>query len=337
MNNLGIAYRSTGRTGDAVRLFEEVRDRAPAAFGANHLHTLATLNNLGLAYRTERRLDDAARVLGDALPRCQAALPADHPLTLAVMNNVADVYRAAGRTSESAVLFREVVRRAESLLGPDHPDVFTAMFNLGEACRDLGRADEAVDWHEQALAGRRKKLARGHTDVYRSMNALADAYTDAGRGTDAGRLVLERLALLRADARSTEPVLATFLTIAGQQLIRARQFPDAERVLRDALGLREKLGPGNWATFYTRSLFGAALLGQDRFAEAEQPIVSGYKGLKGQEGTIPPGNRHLPAAAGKRVVELYERWGRPDEAVRWRDELGLTELIPPPRTVPAGR
>src|SRR5262249_46953872 len=133
-----------------------------------------------------------------------------------------------------------------------------------------------------------------------------------------------------------DPRWPSWLTWAGWQLIRAGQFADAERLLREALTLREKSDPDGLPTFQVRSLLGGALLGQGRYADAEPLILSGYEGMKRGEGAIPPAARKWLADAGRRVVELYERWGRTAEAAAWRAKLGLPERVPPPSVRPAG-
>ena len=58
-----------------------------------------------------------------------------------------------------------------------------------------------------------------------------------------------------------------------------------------------------WTTFNTKSLLGASLLGQKKYAEAEPLLVAGYSGLKQREAKIPeqvlvPPYQVLPGTAG---------------------------------------
>jgi hypothetical protein len=64
------------------------------------------------------------------------------------------------------------------------------------------------------------------------------------------------------------------------------------------------------------------LLGQEKYADAELVLVRGYEGLKAREGQIPPLYARLRVAgAGRRIVRLYESWGRPENAAEWRAKL----------------
>jgi hypothetical protein len=104
------------------------------------------------------------------------------------------------------------------------------------------------------------------------------------------------------------------------------RLAEAEPVLRECLAIREKTQPDDWTTFNTRSSLGGALLGQKKFAEAEPLILAGYEGMKAREGKIAPAGRPRLAAAARRVVELYEAWGKPEKAAEWRAKLGLADL-----------
>jgi hypothetical protein len=85
--------------------------------------------------------------------------------------------------------------------------------------------------------------------------------------------------------------------------------------------LREKKDPDGWNTFQTQSLLGAALLGQQKYAEAEPLLIKGYEGLKQHEAKIPTPLKRYLTEAGQRVVRLYDGWGKPEEAAKWRAKL----------------
>jgi eukaryotic-like serine/threonine-protein kinase len=56
-------------------------------------------------------------------------------------------------------------------------------------------------------------------------------------------------------------------------------------------------------------------------------LIDGDEGLKEREERIPAVWREKrPAQAGARIVELYDAWGKPDKAARWRAKLGLADL-----------
>jgi hypothetical protein len=70
------------------------------------------------------------------------------------------------------------------------------------------------------------------------------------------------------------------------------------------------------------SMLGGSLLGQRRFDEAETHILTGYQGMKAREAKIPASGSFRLFEAAERVVRLYDAWGTPEEATRWRSQLG---------------
>ena len=76
-----------------------------------------------------------------------------------------------------------------------------------------------------------------------------------------------------------------------------------------------------------------ALLGQQKYKEAEPLLLAGYDGLKQHQKDIPPQGRFNLADALRRLVALYDATGRRDEADRSRKEL---QALEEPAKKPAG-
>ena len=92
--------------------------------------------------------------------------------------------------------------------------------------------------------------------------------------------------------------------------------------MRESLSLGEKLGPDAWDTHHARSLLGGVLLGQQKYAAAEPLLLNGYEGLRQtQAGIVPEVKNVTLRGALKRLVQLYDAWGKQDEAAKWRKEL----------------
>jgi hypothetical protein len=89
----------------------------------------------------------------------------------------------------------------------------------------------------------------------------------------------------------------------------------AETALRQCIAVRAQvLGGDHRLTGYARTVLGGALLAQDRFDEAEAELLAGEKIVAAGYGP----NHLMTKEARARLAELYERWGRSEQAVRWR-------------------
>jgi hypothetical protein len=140
--------------------------------------------------------------------------------------------------------------------------------------------------------------------------------------------------IIEADVRDTlgttylylgEPPLAIRQYDRALKLRRARLGPDhpdtltsrhnlaeAEPLLREALAIRAKAAPDDWARSEAMSLLGGSLIGQGRYAEAEPLVVEAYEGMKAREALIAVPERFRLREAAERVIRMYEDWGKPD-------------------------
>jgi hypothetical protein len=103
----------------------------------------------------------------------------------------------------------------------------------------------------------------------------------------------------------------------GATLIRAQQrSADVEPHLRAALQVQQEELPGEWTTYRTQALLGAALLGQKRYTDAEPLPLAGYEGMKRQAGSIPPSAHCSPSEVIEQLVQLYTAMGKQDQATQ---------------------
>ncbi len=111
----------------------------------------------------------------------------------------------------------------------------------------------------------------------------------------------------------------------GLQLLQLKKWDRAEGLLRECLAIREKTQPDAWNTYYARSMLGEALLGQEKFAEAEPLLLKGFNGLQQRADQIPEGLKKTRLIeACNRIIELYSALANPEEQKKWqhiRDRL----------------
>ncbi len=149
------------------------------------------------------------------------------------------------------------------------------------------------------------------------MSNLAVAYQEAGRLSEALPLFEEALARRRSLRGPEHPqTLRSINYLARAYLV---NHPDwAEPILREALAIHDKKDPDDWRTFETRSLLGASLLAQKKYAEAEPELLRGHEGLKAREAKIPAPSRKVLIETVDRLIQLYDAWQKPDRAASWR-------------------
>jgi tetratricopeptide (TPR) repeat protein len=96
---------------------------------------------------------------------------------------------------------------------------------------------------------------------------------------------------------------------------------EAEKYLRDALEIRTRLLPaGNPLIAVSEGALGECLTTKKRYAEAEPFLQRSYTIIKTVQGDRSAGTLE----AIRRMVTLYQAWGRPAEAARYQAALPQT-------------
>jgi hypothetical protein len=111
------------------------------------------------------------------------------------------------------------------------------------------------------------------------------------------------------------PDVALSLSALAGNLLQQRRWAEAESLLCAAREIWDARRPQDWDRFNTLSLLGESLLGQRKYVEAEPRLLSGYEGIKAREAKLPASKKIYVSEAGERTVQLYEAWGRAEEAV----------------------
>ena len=198
---------------------------------------------------------------------------------------------------------------------PRHPET------LAGAYQALGNPDQALPLLLQAAVGFEK---RHFVDSSAGpiVAALIVDYFERLKQYDQAEVWQRKwLAVVKERSGADSLPFATELALLGLNLLKQKRWTDAEAMLRDCLAIREKKQPDDWTTFIARSMLGEALNGQQKRAEAEPLLVQGYEGMKQRAAKIPKEVKPRLAEALERLVQLYDAWGKPDEAARWRREL----------------
>jgi tetratricopeptide (TPR) repeat protein len=109
-------------------------------------------------------------------------------------------------------------------------------------------------------------------------------------------------------------------TNLGEMYQLQERHAEAEKLLRQCLAERETKEPDSFRLASTQSMLGRVLAEQKKFAEAEPLLLAGYKGLKANAGKTPDWGKHYLPDALEWLAQIYEDWGKPDEAAKWRSE-----------------
>jgi WD40 repeat protein/tetratricopeptide (TPR) repeat protein len=248
--------------------------------------------------------------------------------------------REAGQLAKADAMLREAVKTFEQIVAERPRDVNGLHFaadthrRLAQVLSARGQRDAALAEYREAIRLHEERLVRVPDPSFGESERVAAYFEYARLLFQVERVVEARahydqaepwlrnwLGTVKATSGPASLVYAGGLASLGLSLLDRKKWVDAEPVLRECLALREKQEPDAWSTFNTRSMLGEALVGQKKRAEAEPLLVEGYEGMKQRAAKIPIQGKPRLAEALERLVELYDAWGKPDQATRWRREL----------------
>jgi hypothetical protein len=101
-------------------------------------------------------------------------------------------------------------------------------------------------------------------------------------------------------------------------LLTQEKFKEAEPVAKECIAIRERDFPDSYKTFNAKRMLGKALLGQQKYAEAELFLHAASDGFKRHEKEVPTvWFKELNLS----LVKLYKATGQEDKAAEWKNEL----------------
>jgi hypothetical protein len=112
------------------------------------------------------------------------------------------------------------------------------MNNLVLGYQAAGKLDLALPLLEDTVKRRKARLGPDHPDTIGSMGSLARAYLDAKLPEKALPLVDAYVAGQRRRLGASDPRFAGLLAQVSLDLLKARQYPEAEKLLRECLAIR---------------------------------------------------------------------------------------------------
>ena len=324
---LAALYLAQGKYPQSASMFSKVLEARRRTLGGNHPATLITMNDLAVLHVAEGKYAEAELLLTEVVDIRRRLNGEEHPDTLNGMYNLADLYRREGKYTLAEPLILQVMERRRRAYGEEHPGTLNAMYMLGMLYGQEGRDAEAEPLEIKALAGRRRVLGEEHPSTLSSMAALAALYQEEGKSSAAEPLLTNALETSRrvlGPAHATTRLCAVSL---AKLRLEQQKYAEAETLLRGSLNAKDNEGPYSWQPFEHRSLLGLSLMEQSKLAEAEPLLLAGYRGLLERKSVLPVAVS--VEQAGERVVQLYTRWGKADQAAQWRQEVQAAALGTP--------
>ena len=356
LGNVGTFLHRRGRSAEAQPLFREALAILQGQLGADTPQVLQAKHNLAASLDAPADFEAAVAMLREVIDGRRRVLGAEHVDTLESINSLAARYYTASRAAEAEPLYREAMLGFEKARGPDHPRTIGLKENLGGALLSLGQHEASEAMTREVLAARQRVLGDRHPDVARTLLNLSVVQSTRGDLDGARASIDDALARTREAFGEEHLQVAQCLRSRGDVRRKAKAWQAAIDDYRAALALRRRLRPDDGDAVFLLFHVAFCQASDGRHAEAEQGFAEAITAGErvhgpdrsqarsamlqrvrsllalGRHGDAEPVALDLLARATRDrgegseavqrsralLVELYEAWGRPDEAAKWQ-------------------
>ncbi len=304
-----------------------------------------------------------AQALDLAADRVQEKLAAHPEAAIAVRMRLSDTYFSLGKLNKSVEQTEAALQTALAASPPNLLDIILARAMLGQLYQQLGKAEpakeqleaamklihdptvrdpsvralvmvnfgallieeeryeESIPILEECLRIRAQELGKDHPYTMTVRNNLAFATRRFGSLDAARKLSEENMASQLRSLGEEHPNTITGVYNHADLLREMGEVDESETLFRRCI----ELGIANLPTHHYmlgkyRSGYGELLRAAKRFEDAEPALEEGYQILNEQLG---PQHKDTIRAL-DRLIQLYDDWGRPEQAEKWRKRSSTT-------------
>ena len=274
------------------------------------------MDTIGRIYQSLGLYADAARHLEHALEIRREVLGEEHLESAESLDNLAGlIVEARGDYALAASYIREALDLRRRRLGNEHEEVAESLNNLAHVLQIQGDLKTAESLLRQALAIKRKRLGEEHPAIANGLNNLAGLLTTSGDHESAEALFRETLAMRRKLLGEKHPDVAESLNNLGLTRFQLGDLAAAEKYFRQTLELqRQILGEEHPDVAQGLRNLGVVLTHRGEYAAAERLLL---RSLEIYGKSLQKDHPKLSSTR-ERVARLYDAWGRPEAAGRFR-------------------
>ncbi len=243
-----------------------------------------------------------------------------HGMVAALKENLAYLHALKGDYASAEALYREALSNRRQFHGEEHSYAVDTMQMLAGLLRESGGYAESESLFRTALAMRRRLDGDRHIRVVSAMMRLAELLQDKSEYEEAETLYRDALRLKREliEEGASKNWLPRGLLGLGTTLTVTGRAEEGEALLREGWTVYEETYQrGNLMRARLRSALGECLTVQGRREEAEEALLYAHRVLRHDGGARVPWKMQVC----RRLIALYEAWGKPEQAAEYRGEL----------------
>lgn len=318
MDTMGTVYMNLGLFPQAVPLAERALEVRRQELAPDDPLIAESMNSLGALRYTMGNLVEAEKLFRGALDIRRKKLGEENYEVSTSLNDLAMTLNSLGRYDEAEPLYRQALAIRQKLFPKEHPDIAQSLNNLGMFLYRRAKYDEAEKLFRQALEMNRRLLGEVHPEIASYLNNLGMVLRDSGQLAEAETTFRQSVDLHHKLYGPDHPNYGNSVVNLAALLVRTGKFEEAEKDYLEVVALYGKIyGEKNFNTATVRSLLAECLTKTKKFPQAEKLLVESLAIIKGQFGQDHPRTQ----ATVRRLVALYEAWGKPQKMAVYRAML----------------
>ena len=301
-----------GDAATAVAYYARLEDAYIREHGADHQRVGMLYNEMTFALINRGDLQEAERIALRSVEILEAKYGSESLMLMLSLDALSRVYKNLERYDEAIAVLGRSESIAIASYGANHAEVKRMNAARGWILLSQGDQLAAVEAFEAAI-----RILPGTPEIHKAdpLVGLGAAQRGLGQLYASRRSIEAGLELLQiAFGRSSRHV-ASALSQLGETELAAGSHARADSILNAAVVMaRAEFPEGHAATAACELALGRCLLASGAFEEAEPYVLAAHKTLTAK---YPAGSDHRRRAADV-AVELYDTWGKPDEAARFK-------------------
>jgi tetratricopeptide (TPR) repeat protein len=304
-----------GKDVTILEALKSATDKIDNAFNGQPIIQAEVRQIIGVTFLRLGHYEEAETLMRSALRGLEETLDRDHPDLVPSLNSLGVLRQERGDYPEAEALQRRALAIQRKAFGDENPGVLSIQSNLALLLQDLGKNEEAADLMRRNLAADRKIWGSGHLNVGIDLNNLGNLLAKIGKAEDGEPLLREAVAILK---KENHPALFTIMANLGELISKKGDPTAAESVLAEAVTMGLKaMGDQNQDVAKARSKYGACLILLKKYDRAEEELRAA---LPIFEQSLGPQNEGTQGVI-RSLVELYQVWGKEDQARAFRARL----------------
>ena len=328
-HTLGKTYLDLGWYEKARPQFEKAIALRRRVLGEDDRDTLTSQRVLAQLLYFRGNYEEAEDLSRGTYEAANARYGAADETTLDIQLGFANILRFRRKFKEARPHYEEVVRTYTERFGPEDRRTVQAEYEVGTFLANQGEYEAGLKVFEKCLPLMARHHGPDSIQAVMARNQLANTLNSLKRWAEAEPLYEQVLADRRrlypdAHEMSTLSVLNALAVVCQAQ----GKLERAEALLRESLVgyrahiARKAIKPDHVLYGFAQCLLGDCCVERGKYDEAETLLTAGLAVYDANKSSMPP--RRL-AEAIQSIVRLYEKWGRPEQAEKWRGRLPASD------------